>query len=111
MAQLSAIRDGELIASRSSEPLAIETLAVADDDGLHLLIANLTPQPKTVTIDSLPAENVTLRRLNADSAASAALDPLHYRARTETLPTHGSFQVTLAPFEVTRLDAPPAPQP
>jgi hypothetical protein len=64
-----------------------------------------------VTIDSLPGGYVTLRRLNADTAASAALDPLRYRAQTETLPTHGSFQVTLAPFEVTRLDTPQAPRP
>jgi len=110
-ADLAEWKDSVLIASRSSDPLAVETLAVTSDGVTHLLLANLTPQPQTVTVDSLPAGDLTLRRLNADTAASAALDPLRFRAQTETLSAHGSFQVTLAPFEVTRLDAPQAPQP
>ena len=58
-ADLAEWKDGTIISSRSSNPLAVETLAMADDGMLHLLVANLTPEPQTVTIDALSGTEVT----------------------------------------------------
>ena len=104
-ADLAEWKDGQLVRSRSSDPLAVETLAVTDEGGLHLLVANLTPHPQTVTIDALSGRNVTLRRLNAETAEDG-------RVRSRGLPVatrrrcrpDGTRELMLAPFEVARLD-------
>jgi hypothetical protein len=72
---------------------------------LHVLVANLTPQPQAVVLDALDGE-ITLRRLNAETAELAAFDPASFRTRTERLTSVGTLELTLAPFEITRLDAP-----
>jgi D-apionolactonase len=104
-ADLAEWKDGEVVSSRSSDPLAVETLVVARDGMLHLLVANLTPEPRTATIDALSAEDVRARRLNADTVQVAAFDPLTFRSQAETMTAHGPLKLTLAPFEVARLDA------
>ncbi|HEU0115264.1 MAG TPA: hypothetical protein VFQ80_11335, partial [Thermomicrobiales bacterium] len=104
-ADLAEGKDGAIIQSRSSDPLAVETLAVAHDGTLHLLLANLTPESQTVTIDRFAGGSVAARRLNADNAALAAIDPDRYRAQEETLAAAGAPALTLAPFEIVRLRA------
>jgi hypothetical protein len=104
-ADLAAWKDGQVVKSRSSNPLAVETLAMIDNGTLHLLVANLTPEPQTVTIDALSGRVITIRRLNAETADAAAFDPARFRSLIETLPATGAPELTLAPFEVARLDA------
>jgi D-apionolactonase len=105
-ADLKEWKDGQLIPSQSSDPLAVETLAVTDESGLHLLVANLTPHPQTVTIDALSGRNVALRRLNAETVEEAAFNSERFRSRTETLPASSKPELNLAPFEIARLDSP-----
>jgi D-apionolactonase len=104
-ADLAEWKDGEVVSSRSSDPLAVETLVVARDGMLHLLVANLTPEPRTATIDVLSAVDVKARRLNADTVEVAAFDPPNFRSQAESMTAHGPLELTLAPFEVARLDA------
>jgi hypothetical protein len=106
-ADLAEWKDGEIVPSRSSNPLAIETLAVTGNGPLHLLVANLTPESQSVTVDAPFGSTVTLRRLNAETADAAASNPERYRSHTETLPATGlqALEIALAPFEIARLDA------
>jgi hypothetical protein len=78
-ADLAEWKDGKIVRSRLGNPLAVQTMAVVGDRMQHLLVANLTP------------ETYGLR-----STAS----------QTETVASAGELELTLAPFEVTRLDAP-----
>jgi hypothetical protein len=103
-ADLAEWKDGAVIRSRSSNPLAIETLAVASDGILHVMVANLTPHPQAVVIDALDGE-IMLRRLNAETAELAAFDPASFRSQTEQLSSDRTVELVLAPFEVARLDA------
>ena len=105
-ADLADWKDGRVIPSQSSDPLAVETLAMIDESGLHLLVANLTPHPQTVTIDALSGRNVALRRLNAETAEEAAFNPERFRSGTEALPASSKPELKLAPFELARLDSP-----
>ncbi|HEX5498739.1 MAG TPA: hypothetical protein VFX03_05910, partial [Thermomicrobiales bacterium] len=105
-ADLAECKDGQIVQSRSSDPHAVETLAVARDGTLHLLAANLTPEPRTVALDCFADGPVAARRLHAGNAAPAAFDPARYRAQGETLMCDGGLAVTLAPFEIIRLQAP-----
>ena len=99
-------KDGQVLPSQATDPLAVETLAVTDESGLHLLVANLTPHPQTVSMPALFGRNVALRRLNAENAEEAASEPARYRSQSETLPAGRASELTLAPFEIARLDAP-----
>ena len=102
LADLAELRDAELVAVTSGDPFSVEALALQDAAGLHLLLANLTPEPREVALE-LPAEGAPLiRRLNDISAASAMATPQDFRRSGTPLdqPT-----VTLAPFEVVRIDA------
>lgn len=104
LADRGAWKGGEAVVSRSSQPLVVDTLAVAADGVLHLLVANLTPENRAVTVGDLPAGNVTIRRLNADTAEIAAVDPRGFRSQAEHRSTNGTLRLPLTPFEVVRLD-------
>jgi D-apionolactonase len=105
-ADLADWKDGQFIPCQSSDHLAVETLAMTDESGLHLLVANLTPHPQTVTIDALSGKNVALRRLNAETVEEAAFNSERFRSRTEALPASSKSELNLAPFEIARLDTP-----
>jgi hypothetical protein len=103
-ADLAEWKDGRIVRSRSSRPLAVETLALSDDDGWRLLVANLTAEPQRVTIDGFADRGVAMRRLNAETAAKAAFDPKGFRSRIEPAGAGAAPDVALAPFEIVRLD-------
>jgi hypothetical protein len=105
-ADLAEWKDGRVVRGQSSDPLMVETLAIGDDEGLHMLVANLTPEPRDVTIDPLAGREVALRRMNAETAEEAATNPERFRSRRDSLAAESTPTLTLAPFEVARLDAP-----
>jgi hypothetical protein len=45
-----------------------------------------------------------LRRLNESTAAEAASDPVAFRRRSEHVMAAGELALTLAPYEVARVD-------
>jgi hypothetical protein len=105
-ADLAGWKGGRVVRGQSSDPLALETLALENDGTLHLLLANLTPRPRTVRMDALAGREATLRRLNAETAEEAATDSERFRSRGESLLLGETPTLTLAPFEVARLDVP-----
>lgn len=104
LADLAELRDAELVAVESSNALAVEALALRDDAGLHLLLANLTPEPREVSLALPDGGEARIRRLNDTSVAAAMATPQDFRRSGAPLtqPT-----VTLAPFEVARIDVNP----
>ncbi len=104
-ADLDEWRDGQLVPVRSAEPLAVEALAMQLGEKVHLLLANLTPGEQRVTLGPLADGDVSLRRLNHDSAPLAMTAPERFRAGQEmATATMGELALTLAPFEVVRID-------
>jgi hypothetical protein len=104
---LAEWEDGRIVPTHSSDPLAIDALAISarTGDALHLLLANHSPLPHSVAIDALANRTVAIRRLNTDTAETAAFDPAVFRAQTETLRANGPLSLTLAPFEIVRIDS------
>ena len=107
LADLAEWREGRVVAAESSDPLRVVALAVADADGLHLLLANLTPEPQVAEIGPLPPGQGTLRRLTAATVEAAAWDPDRFRAGAAPLAAERGPLVSLAPYEVARLDVGP----
>lgn len=105
-ADLAEWRGGEIVAAPSSDPLAVEALAIAEGDALHLLVANLTPREQQARVTPMSSGEVRLRRLNAETAPTAMADPRAFRASaTAETVSDNALDLTLAPFEVVRIDA------
>jgi hypothetical protein len=107
LADVAEWRTGELLACLSSNPLAAQALAVRAAGGLHVLIGNMTPEARAVTLTGLPGATVSLRRLTTETAPLALRDPEGFRrAATPASVAGGRLSVTLAPYELLRVDAP-----
>ena len=97
-------RDAEVLACESSDVLAAVAFAVRTSDGsTRLLVANLTPRELEVVVAPLDGD-VALRRLNESTAGEATADPRAFRAGGETSAAGGELALTLAPYEVVRVD-------
>ena len=108
-ADLAEWKVGCIVRSSSTRPLAVETLGFDVAGTLHLLAANLTPESQSVSIAALAGREIALRRLNAVTAAEAAFAPEAFRSRAQTRHADGALELTLAPFEIARIDASPSP--
>jgi hypothetical protein len=98
-------RGSEVLACESTDVLAAVGLAARRADGAtHLLIANLTPHERAVVVAPLDGE-LTLRRLNESAASQAAADAPAFRASVESAAASGELALTLAPYEVVRVDS------
>ena len=101
LADLAELRDADLVAVESSNPFAVEALALRDASGTHLLLANLTPEPHQVTLGVLMGDAARIRRLHDGTAPLATATPEAFRRDGQPLDQPA---VTLAPFEVVRID-------
>jgi hypothetical protein len=103
LSDLGEWRDGgEVVPAVSSQPLAVEALAVRKGGRMHLLVANLTPSPRRCVIEGLPGERVSTRTLDEESFLRAGDDPLAFRAERND---GASPELELGPYAVVRVDA------
>lgn len=93
---------GRVVASRSSDPLAVEGLVLCRGKRLRILLANLTDRPQTVTLHGLPS-NSRIKLLDEASANRAMQRPEAWRADTGT--PFGDRTITLPPCAIARIDA------
>jgi hypothetical protein len=99
-------RGGEVLAVESTEPLAVEALAVRRDGTLHLLVGSLSPNRQRCTVEGLPSGSATLRVLDEESFAEACSKPEAFRGRAETIVLAGRLELDLRPYATVRLDVP-----
>ena len=104
-ADVAEFKGGAVQGSVSSRPLQVESLTLQSGNRLRLLLANMTAESQTVTVEGLTGE-FTVRRLNEDNVEAARLEPERYHeAPLETLRAEdGSLTLTLTPHEIVRLD-------
>jgi hypothetical protein len=67
-----------------------------------MLVANLTPEAQTVTVDGAPSAGI-VRRLNEATAERAGVAPEEFRRSGERV--DGLGRLVLGPFETVRVDA------
>lgn len=103
-ADLAVWKDGELVALRSSDPLVVDGLALRTGGVVHLLLANLTDEPRTLTVGPFADRAVQLRILDEDTAMRAMGDPTGFRDSytTESL-RDGMLRLTLGPLALARI--------
>lgn len=108
LADAAEWKEGELVATESSDPFAVSALAVRDAAGTHLLVANLTDDVQTASLGPLSAGQAHVRLLDDTTCEQATSAPRAYREA----PFHllhargGRLHLTLAPYAVARVDVP-----
>jgi len=102
---IAELRDGAVLATRSNRPLVAEGLAIGDESGVHILIANLTPAPQRVVVTGLGSGPVWCRILDAATADAAMADPDAFRLNRQPAGTStGLLTLDLEAYAVARLD-------
>jgi D-apionolactonase len=107
LADVADLRTGRLLECASSAPLYVQALAVETDRGVHLLVANLTPEDQRVALRPIAGERVMLRRLDAGTAPLAMQEPELFRepSRFESQPVSDCvLALTLTPYSVVRIE-------
>jgi D-apionolactonase len=104
-ADLAEWQSGQLLNSRSDDPLAVEVLAMRGEGRTRVLLANLTPSNQRAQLGPLPDGEVRIRCLDASSAPLARGDPQTFRATGEAATvSSGELDLRLPPFSVVRID-------
>ena len=102
---------GASLLACSDDPLRAAAIAARRGGRLTILVANLRPEPSAVDVTPPgrpPPGKVTIRRLNATTAAAAMLSPGSFRGQAQTLATgRGALRLDLLPYEYSRLDLGP----
>lgn len=105
LADVSEFAQGSVLDVQTSAPLAVQALALAQQNRRRVLVANLTFSHQTVTLRGLPSQ-VAIRTLGADQARAAMLTPEDFRglpaAPVQT--DRGSLTLQLSPMALVRLD-------
>ena len=107
-ADLAEWRDGDLVAATSSAPLAAESLAIRRGDGLLVLVANVSPDERHVTVEGADGSGVRggrIRVLDEESASGAMADPVAFRSSAQPIATRGGrLELDLRPYAVARIE-------
>jgi hypothetical protein len=99
-------RGGVLVPALSSRPTVVQALVTRTSTGLHVSLANLTPEPQRCCLGRYPASEVALRVLDEHTAELARDDPEAFRRHRErhVVEDSGQLQLELAPYAVVRID-------
>jgi hypothetical protein len=105
LADMGEFAGGEVLPSRSSNPLAVDGLILRKGNARRVLLANLTDESQLVQLHGL-GTFVYLRNLSADNASQAMMDPETFRTQPGVLqrPNNGQLELTLSPYALARID-------
>jgi hypothetical protein len=101
LADIAGFRPAQLIASRSSERLKVDLLALRRGDDVRLIVANLTAEPQAVRLPAALRE-ARVRLLQASNAEDAMTAPGAYRTLE---PAPAASLLALPPCAVACVDA------
>ena len=96
---------GEVLVSKSSDPLKVDGVALRKNGKTRTLVANLTPDPQQVRVQNL-AETVQVRCLNEANAQAAMALPEVFRQETGEFVqvANGTLELDLLPYAIAHID-------
>ena len=106
LANVGEFAGGEVLVSKSSDPLRIEGLALQKDRKTRILLANLTPDSQRVSVGNLAA-TVRVRHLDETNAQAAMTSPEAFRSITGKLvqTVDGTLELNLLPYATAQIDS------
>ena len=105
LADVGEFVGGEVLASKSSDPLKVEGISLRKNGKTRTLLANLTPDSQKVRAQNLAA-TVRVRLLDETNAQVAMSSPEAFRSRTgEPVRTaEGILALNLLPYAIAQID-------
>ncbi|MEZ4733413.1 MAG: hypothetical protein R3E79_40475 [Caldilineaceae bacterium] len=105
LADVAEFAGGEVIQSRSSEPLQVDGLVLHKDGRTRLLLTNFTARPQMVIIPGVDGQ-AKVRLLDETNAEAAMSNPAAFRTPPQTTltATNGNLDLTLRPFATACVD-------
>ena len=105
-ADVGEFAGGEVLVSKSSDPLKVECVALRKNGRTRILLANLTPHSQQVKVQNL-AGTVRVRCLDETNAQTAMASPEAFRAETGELVqiAEGSLELSLLPYAIAQIDS------
>ncbi len=106
LADVGDFAGGEVLVSKSSDPLKVEGVALHKNGRTRTLLANLTPEPQQVNVQNL-TDTVQVRHLNETNAQTAMASPETFRAETGELlqTTNNTLELNLLPYAIAQIDS------
>ncbi len=97
---------GEVLASKSSDPLKVEGITLRKDGKTRILLANLTPDSQQVRVQNLAA-TVRVRCLDETNAQYAMSSSEVFRAEIGELveSAEGTLELNLLPYATAQIDS------
>ena len=105
-ADVADLRDKELVACNSSDPLKIQAFAAQTGECLHMLIANLTDEPQECAVAPVGPRRAFVRTLDAIRAPQAMTHAEEFRsqAKLEIPVCDLALVLSLQPYSTLRID-------
>jgi hypothetical protein len=105
LADYGEFAGGEMLYSRSSNPLAVDGLALRKNGKTRVILANFSAEAQSVSIQGL-AEKVWAKALDETNAEEATHTPDSFRisSGSQHPSSEGHLQIKLLPYAVVRLD-------
>lgn len=104
LADVGAYAGGVVVPVTTDDPLLVDALGIRQADRTLVLIANLSPQTRTVTVSGLVGRAI-LRLLDDEHAMAAMERPEAFRLTSSPLALEqGQARLTLRPYAVARLE-------
>ena len=106
LADMGDFAGGEVLISKSSDPLKTEGIVLRKNGKTRTLLANLTPESQRVRVENL-ADTVRVRHLNETNAHDAMASPETFRAERGELvqTTNGKLELNLFPYAIAQIDS------
>ena len=106
LADMGDFAGGEVLISKSSDPLKTEGIVLRKNGKTRTLLANLTPESQRVRVENL-ADTVRVRHLNETNAHDAMASPETFRAERGELvqTTNGTLELNLFPYAIAQIDS------
>ena len=105
LADVGEFAGGEVLDSKSSDPLKVEGIALRKNGETRTMLANLTPDSQRVRVENLTGA-VRVRHLNETNAQTAMASPEVFRGETGELvqTTNGTLELNLLPYAIAQID-------
>ncbi len=106
LADVGEFAGGEVLVSKSSDPLKVEGIVLRKNGKTRTLLANLTSGSQQVRVRNLTG-TVRVRHLDETNAQSAMASPEAFRAETGEFvgDAEGTLELDLLPYAIAQIDS------
>jgi hypothetical protein len=105
LADVAELGGGQILPVTLGDGLRVQALALRDAERIRVILANMTDEPLSVSLEIPGAGDATARRLDDRTVYLAATDPAAFRGSWQPIgATNGSVMVDLPPFGLATVD-------